>query len=632
MVAGRPTVVIVDDSDQLRRLVRSRLERSGLFDVVGEGRDGTEAIGLAYQHRPDLLLLDTSMPAMDGLEALPGILEISPGTRVVMYTGFEEPSLAEVARELGAADFIAKSHPIDRVPERLAEVVGVPVRPPRTPPLTAVGPRSERTEEDQQILADHLGRFRDIFDVAAIGMATLTLNGSVVGANRALSSMFLARPSELVGVDYGRLTSGKGAQFDEALEAIRRGEDSFTFEHQLAGYSTPQVARATLSPVQDSEGSPLFAFLQVQDITAQRSAEDRFRRSEERFRLLISAVEEYAIFMLDTQGRVMSWNAGAQRIKGYRAEEIVGQHFRVFYPAEQQRIRHPEDELRMALRDGSYAEEGWRIRKDGGRFWASVVITAVFDDAGRHVGFAKVTRDQTERRRAEEGRERLLDQQRRLLAVTGHELGTPTAVIDATVESVLTDGELSEQDRARLLTEVRTSTRRLQNLSADLLTASRLDAGSLILRPSPTTLESVLQGAADRARIAAPGVDVRVSGDLDAELTVDAVRIGQAVDNLISNALRHGRPPVLVEGHVTPPDTDRVIIEVSDAGSGVDAQIRDRLFDRFVVGSRAGGAGLGLYIVQEVSRLHGGEARYEPPSDELPGRFVLDLPRHATAA
>ncbi|WP_230208229.1 PAS domain S-box protein [Microlunatus sp. Gsoil 973] len=620
--------MIVDDSDQLRRLVTSRLERSGLFDVVGEGRDGTEAIGLAYQHQPDLVLLDTSMPAMDGLEALPGILEVSPGSRVVMYTGFEEPSLAEVARELGAADFIAKSHPIERIPERLAEVVGVPARP-RTPPLAAVTPRTERNEQDQQILADHLGRFRDIFDVAAIGMATLTLNGTVVRANRALASLFLAQPHELVGVDYGRLTSGRGAQFDEALESIKRGEDSFAFEHQVAGYSTPQIARATLAPVHDSEGVPLFAFLQVQDITAQRAAEDRFRRSEERFRLLVSAVQEYAIFMLDTEGRVISWNAGAQRIKGYRAEEIVGKHFRVFYPEQQQRIRHPEDELRIALQRGSYAEEGWRIRKDGGRFWASVVITAVFDDAGKHVGFAKVTRDQTERRLAEEGRERVLEQQLRLLAVTGHELGTPTAVIDATVESVLGDDQLSEKERTRLLTEVRTSTRRLQNLSSDLLTASRIDAGSLTLRPSPTTLASVLHGAADRARIAAPAADVRVSGDLDADLTVDPVRIGQAVDNLIGNALRHGRPPVLVEGRIAPADPDRVIIKVSDSGPGVDQEIRDRLFDRFVAGTRAGGAGLGLYVVQEVSRLHGGEARYEPPAEEHPGGFVLEIPRHA---
>ncbi len=143
-------------------------------------------------------------------------------------------------------------------------------------------------------------------------------------------------------------------------------------------------------------------FLQVQDVTAQRAAEDALRLSEERFRLLVEAVEEYAIFMLDPDGIIVSWNAGAQRSKGYRADEIIGQHFRTFYPRELQEARHPEYELERALIDGHYSEEGWRIRKDGSRFWAHVLITAVFDDAGQHLGFAKVTRDITANREAEE--------------------------------------------------------------------------------------------------------------------------------------------------------------------------------------------------------------------------------------
>src|SRR5699024_2747251 len=115
----------------------------------------------------------------------------------------------------------------------------------------------------------------------------------------------------------------------------------------------------------------------------------------------IEAVEEYAIFMLDVDGRISSWNTGAQRIKGYQAHEIVGRHFRAFYPPEQQAAGHPEFELREALRVGRYGEEGWRVRKDGSRFWANGLITPVFDDAGTHIGFAKITRDTTERRRSE---------------------------------------------------------------------------------------------------------------------------------------------------------------------------------------------------------------------------------------
>ena len=129
----------------------------------------------------------------------------------------------------------------------------------------------------------------------------------------------------------------------------------------------------------------------MQDITAQRAAEDDLRRSEENFRLLVTAVEEYAIFMIDVEGNVVSRNGGAQRIKGYAADEIVGRHFRIFYPPEDQATRHPERNLDVALREGTLAEEGWRVRQDGTRFWASVVISPVHDDTGRHIGFTKVT-------------------------------------------------------------------------------------------------------------------------------------------------------------------------------------------------------------------------------------------------
>ena len=135
---------------------------------------------------------------------------------------------------------------------------------------------------------------------------------------------------------------------------------------------------------------------------AERQAEDALRQSEERFRLLVNSVGDYAIFMLDPEGRVASWNVGAQRIKGYGAEEILGRHFSCFYTREDRDAGKPEEELRKAVAEGRFEDEGWRVRKDGSRLWANVVITPVFDDAGILRGFAKVTRDITERKRAEE--------------------------------------------------------------------------------------------------------------------------------------------------------------------------------------------------------------------------------------
>ena len=138
-----------------------------------------------------------------------------------------------------------------------------------------------------------------------------------------------------------------------------------------------------------------------------RRAEKALREGEEHFRLLVEGVKDYAIFMLDPQGRVVSWNPGVERIKGYEAEEIIGEHFSRFYTEDDIARGHPEEELRIAAAEGSYEEEGLRVRKDGSKFWANVVITALKDEEGHLLGFAKVTRDIAERKEAEE-RERIL--------------------------------------------------------------------------------------------------------------------------------------------------------------------------------------------------------------------------------
>ena len=408
---------MVDDSKEVRALVRRRLQSSGMFEVVGEGGDGEDAISLVHRHEPTLMLLDTSMPTMDGIEALPAILALCPETRVVMFTGFEEHGLAARARELGAADFIEKSIPLEELPGRLMRTLNQasPGSSPRGRHRLSVvsdvaGDEQGPFAQEQLVLNEHIEQFRELFDQAAIGMATLTVNGTIVRANRALAELMSCSTYDLVGVDYGRLTNGGGERLDRGLEAIRSvGEDLTTFEHHLPtrpGTAPSRVVRVMLAPIRDSQQQVLYVFAQVQDISAQLEAEADLRRSEETFRLMVTAVGEYAIFMLDVEGNVISWNAGAQRIKGYAASEIIGRSFRVFYPSEEQATGHPEHNLEVALRKGSFAEAGWRVRQDGSRFWASVVISPVYDDAGRHVGFAKVTRDQTRVREHEEERKK----------------------------------------------------------------------------------------------------------------------------------------------------------------------------------------------------------------------------------
>lgn len=773
-----PTVVLIDDSAEVRELLKTQFRLSGLLTVVADGGDGVEAIGLAHRHRPDLLLLDLSMPSMDGLDALHGILTVSPETRIVIYTGFESNGLADRALELGATAFLEKSVPIEQMASRLAEILAkskapkkrraLEVVPAPTDDLEAERVAHEHDHDDQSVLDEHLERFREVFEQAAIGMATMTLTGSIVRANRALGEILLRKHQDLVGVDYATLTSGRADHLAAVLNEIQVGAaDLVHLEHEVAGTSEPRHVRASIATVRDSSDAPLYLFLQVQDVTAQRAAEEELRISEEKFRLLVDAVEEYAIFMLSPEGIIVSWNAGAQRSKGYRADEIIGKHFRTFYPRELQEARHPEYELERAMQDGHYSEEGWRIRKDGSEFWAHVLITAVFDDTGQHLGFAKVTRDITANREANEalrqseerfrllveavgdyaifmldpqgrvmswntgaqrskgytsreiigqhfrifylpesqakrhpeheleialseGRyeeegwrvrkdgshywanvvitavyndvgehigfakvtrdrteQRLAEQEReqtnaaleelnsrlqqaaadqsQFLAVTAHELRTPAAVLRGTADTLSRHwADLGERERLGLLDGMASSADRLGRLLNDLLTASKLDANALNLRPERTSVAALIGAAVDTARVTRAGVDIRVDNLPELAVMVDPSRYGQAIDNLIGNAVAHGSPPVTLSAEMV---DDMAQIRVSDSGKGVDAAVLPRLFERFATADNVRGTGLGLFIVRELARVSGGDAFYEPRSEEKPaGTFVLTAP------
>lgn len=650
---ARVSVVLIDDSTDVRTLVRLRLDASGAFDVVGEGADGTEAIELLLTHEPDLVLLDVSTPVMDGLETLSSILAVRPETHVVMFTGFNGTELVERVRELGALDLIEKSIPLDRLADRLLEVLRESVHVPGAGPgpgggtfaVPAAPPRLRLVSDpvpdhpgrdvvdlsvvEQEVLDEHVEGFRELFDRAAIGMATLTVDATIVRANAALARLLSCLTSDLVGVDYGRLTDGHGDVLDDRLEALRlSGGDVATFEHPLpgpAGSRSPRTALVTLVPVRDANDQVLYVFAQVQDVTAQRTAEEQLLRSEESFRLLVDVVEEYAIYMLDVDGVVMSWNAGARRIKGYDAHDVVGSHFRMFYPADEQLTGHPERNLEAALQDGSYAEEAWRVRQDGSRFWASVVITAVRDGRGTHVGFAKITRDQTEQREHAEQLGEAMAEQARLLAVTAHELRTPIAVIDGSAHALqVSEPDVSPAERDQFFRGIRTSADRLRRLAADLATTSEVQDGRMEFHPGPTSLSELVRDTAARRRAAVASVDVEVDVRDDVMVLADEVRLAQALDNLVDNAVRHGSPPVRLTLRTT---DDDVLVEVADGGGGVPDALVPRLFDRFAAGGTTGGTGLGLYLVREIVVRHGGEVTYTPPEQGRPTAFTVRLPR-----
>jgi hypothetical protein len=481
------------------------------------------------------------------------------------------------------------------------------------------------------VLLEHLERFRDVFERATVGMATLTLAGTIVRSNSAFAALLSPDDelTDLVGRRYVDLV-GPEANDDlqEATAIVAEGHaNSRALEHGVA--NGDRWVRSTIATVPDGAGRPLYLFLQVEDLTARRSALEELRRSEERFSLLVSNVVDYAIFMLDPGGHVMTWNAGAERIIGWPADEILGQHFRIFSTPATRAARHPEHELEIAMSEGRYEEEGWRVRKDGSRFWALVVITALFDDAGDLVGFAKVTRDFTQRQRvmaeladAKEVLTAAAAEKGRFLAVAAHELRSPTASVNAAA-GMLRDRweDLDHDARAELLDVLVSGSSRIRRLVEDVLLASQLEERALRYVPEAVDLASAL-AASVRAVPDLPPVDLQVPPGATAQ--ADPHRLGQILTNLLSNALTYGKSPISV---VVSLDAYDVVLRVLDAGPGVPEELVRHLFTPFARGPERSdrSTGLGLFIARQLARGMNGDAWFE----RAEGRsvFAVRLPR-----
>jgi PAS domain S-box-containing protein len=391
-------------------------------------------------------------------------------------------------------------------------------------------------------------------------------------------------------------------------------------------------ASVTITALRDAEGGHCGYVKVTRDLTARREHEEQLRRSEERFRLMVDSVQDYAIFMLDPQGIITSWNLGAQITKGYIAEEIIGRHFSVFYPQDKLDQDWPREELEMALRDGRLEDEGWRLRKDGSRFWASVVITALFDDRGHHHGFAKVTRDLTERRRisALEAESRNLTQ---FLAILGHELRNPLSSI-ANAASIMQLHEL-ESPPLRALRDVLTrQVAHLSRLVDDLLDTGRIASGKVRLERVPIPLQQVVGEALDAMMpaIRERGLQLQTAID-EAPLWVlgDKVRLVQVLSNLLHNACKFTPAGGQVRVGLSRVG-DCAELNVADTGCGIAPQDLHYVFRLFAQGqdgesSDHDGLGIGLNLVHQMVQRHDGEVSAFSTGEPGQGaEFVVRLP------
>lgn len=355
---------------------------------------------------------------------------------------------------------------------------------------------------------------------------------------------------------------------------------------------------------------------------------------EERMKLLVESIRDYAVFLLDSEGRVRSWNSGAQIIKGYRPEEIIGQHISVFYSPEERESGTPSRLLAIAEREGRVEDEGWRLRKDGTRFWADVVITALRNRDQDLLGYVKVTRDLTDRLRAQEERVRLAHAEEAIrlrdefLSIASHELRTPLTALQLQLES------LEEQTAAgpnRLTVKIAgavRSGRRLGVLIDSLLDVSRIATGRLHLDPEPMDIRAMTEQVLDSLRDSASKASAPLALVADGPLvgTWDPTRIEQLLMALFSNAIKYGAGhPIEVS---LARDGDAAVVTVRDRGPGIPPEDQERIFERFERASLVrhyGGFGLGLYVAREIARGHGGSIAVHNAPDGG-ARFTVRLP------
>jgi len=370
----------------------------------------------------------------------------------------------------------------------------------------------------------------------------------------------------------------------------------------------------------------------TRDLTERRAHEERVRASEERFRMLVEGVRDYAIFMLDPQGRVVSWNAGAQRIKGYQPEEIIGQHFSVFYPPEALERGWPEYELSVARKDGRFEDEGWRVRKDKSLFWANVVITPLHGDDGVLRGYSKVTRDMTERKHVEaleEGRRQMSE----FLAMLGHELRNPLAPIRNAVHVMARkklDPTASEWCRDVIDRQVS----QLARLVDDLLDVTRITSGKITVHKEPMDLNRAVERAVESTRSMIDARKHSLKLSLSAAPVMvdgDTVRLSQAILNLLNNAAKYTPEGGAISCSVKR-ENGNGVIRVRDNGIGIPRDLLPKIFELFVQGDRSldrseGGLGIGLTLVKSLVEQHGGTVTAHSAGPGRGSEFVLRLPR-----
>jgi two-component system CheB/CheR fusion protein len=554
-------------------------------------------------------------------------------------------TLQPTEREVGDSAgnwYLARVRPYRTIEDRIAGVV-----------LTFVD-ITER-KEAQESLRQSQERFSAIVNQASVGVAQTRLDGEITFANTCYHALMGYGENELVGqraldlvhaADLAAMSAlfGRLAQFGEPFQCESRNvrkDGSFIWLHK------------SVTVLTDASGKPGSALIVCSDISERKAAEEALRESEERFRLMLENAVDYAIFSVDMERCVKSWNTGAERLLGYTEAEILGRSADVIFTEEDREAGAPEEEVRTALRAGRASDDRLHQRKDGSRFWASGALMPMHNGDGAVIGLVKVLRDQSEQRAAqqevEQSRSELLDALRaneaarkaleaadaakdRFLAVLSHELRNPLASISGAAE-LLAPEELPTPEQGRAARVIRRQASAMKVLLGDLLDVSSLRRGRLVLRRERVTAQGIVDAALEATgpliEFGRHKLELDVSGD-EILLDADPMRLTQVMSNLLSNAAKY----TLDKGEIRlslRADGGDAVFAVTDNGIGMDPETVETMFEMFTQSAHAheraaGGLGIGLALVRNIVELHGGTVTGESKGLGLGSRFTVRIP------
>ena len=633
-------ILLVEDEPSDAALVEQELRKGGLQFTLQ--RVETEAEYRRALGQPlDLILSDHDLPTFNGLAALAIAKEKAEDVPFIFVTGSVGEEVAIQSLRDGASDYVRKRKLSALVPAVGRALQAAEERRRRH----AAEEAWRRSEERFRMLVEHVSDY-------AIYM--LDADGRVITWNEGAERIEGYRADEIIGQHFSRLFPDEDVvrhkpqhTLDLASKEGRSEEEGWRVRKD----GRPFWARVIVTALRNEAGE-LYGFARVlQDLTERKRTEENLRRSEEQLRLLVEGVQDYAICLLDADGRVTSWNSASERIEGYRSDDLVGRHFSLVFNQEDQRQGRPQQAIETAAAQRHFEGEFWLVRKDASGYWANVVLSALRADDGRLIGFTEVIRNITERKRCQdeiqrwssELEQRVNQRTAQLEAANkeleafsysvSHDLRAPLRHIEGFIGMLRENaGKNLNEHQQQILQVIDVSAKKMDRLIDELLAFSRTARAEMLQQK--VNMATVVEQARNELRSQTGGRKIKWIIPPLPEVDGDPAMLRQVLINLLSNALKYTAQRVHTDIEVGCSQSEREhVFFVRDNGVGFDPDYTYKLFgvfQRLHPAHEFPGTGIGLAIVRRIIARHGGRTWAEGKIDHG-ATFYFSIPKSGTA-